>query len=58
MAKLTFDDEFQQRRKQGAGSVGQGLEGAAKVGVGSWPCKTGPRRSHSGRAGLGRESGR
>ena len=32
MAKLTMDDEFQgKRQQQKAGSVGQGLEGAAKV---------------------------
>ena len=31
-AKLTMDDEFVARRKQGSGGVGQGLEGAAKVG--------------------------
>ena len=33
VAKLTFDDDFQgKRQQQKAGSVGQGLEGAAKVG--------------------------
>lgn len=32
-AKLTMDEEFLARRRQGTGSVGQGLEGAAKVGV-------------------------
>ena len=30
-AKLTMDDEFMAKRRQGRGGVGQGLEGAAKV---------------------------
>ena len=30
-AKLTMDDEFVAKRRQGRGGVGQGLEGAAKV---------------------------
>jgi len=31
-AKLTMDEEFLAKRRQGSGTVGQGLEGAAKVG--------------------------
>jgi len=32
---LTFDEDFQERRQTGRGSLGQGLEGAAKVKSGS-----------------------
>ena len=30
-AKLTFDEEFQDKRSRGGSSVGQGLEGVVKV---------------------------
>ena len=39
-AKLSFDKDYQKTRKKASGSVGEGVEGAAKVrGVEGWGTK-------------------